>query len=97
MKTTLDLPDKLYRAAKARAAAENRRVKDVVAEALATGMQRNTDPDSNGPSPEAVDATIKALDAIANGPRIPARRIRQLMKDATARRKDGWNREDLES
>jgi hypothetical protein len=35
MKTTLDIPDDLYRAAKAKAALENRKIKDLVAEALA--------------------------------------------------------------
>jgi hypothetical protein len=34
MKTTLDIPDDLYRAAKAKAALENRKIKDLVAEAL---------------------------------------------------------------
>jgi hypothetical protein len=34
MKTTLDIQDDLYRAAKAKAALENRKIKDLVAEAL---------------------------------------------------------------
>lgn len=39
MKTRLELPDELMRAVKARAAATNRRLKDVVAEAIARGLE----------------------------------------------------------
>ena len=38
MKTTLDLPDELMRAAKIRAAKEGRRLKDVVAELVRRGL-----------------------------------------------------------
>ncbi len=38
MKTTLDLPDELMRAAKIRAAKEGRRLKDVVADLLSRGL-----------------------------------------------------------
>lgn len=38
MKTTLDLPDDLVRAVKLRAVDENRRIKDVVADALRRGL-----------------------------------------------------------
>ena len=38
MKTTLDLPDELMRAAKIRAAKERRRLKDVVADLLRRGL-----------------------------------------------------------
>jgi hypothetical protein len=34
MKTTLDIPDELYRQAKIRAAEENRKIKDLVSEGL---------------------------------------------------------------
>ena len=39
MKTTLDLPDDLMRAVKARADATDRKLKDVVAEAIARGLE----------------------------------------------------------
>jgi plasmid stability protein len=39
MKTTLDLPDDLMRAIKIRAAREDRKLKDVVAELLRKGME----------------------------------------------------------
>ncbi|MBV8084254.1 MAG: antitoxin [Chloroflexi bacterium] len=38
MKTTLELPDELMTALKVRAARENRRIKDVLAEALLRGL-----------------------------------------------------------
>jgi hypothetical protein len=38
MKTTLELPDDLMRAVKLRAAATDRKLKDVVAEAIASGL-----------------------------------------------------------
>lgn len=41
MKTTLDLPDELMRALKLRAAATDRRLKDVVAETIAAGLAAN--------------------------------------------------------
>ncbi len=38
MKTTLELPDELMRAVKIRAAQENRRLKDVLAEVIRSGL-----------------------------------------------------------
>lgn len=40
MKTTLEIPDELFRAAKARAAMEGRRLKDIVAEGLREALRR---------------------------------------------------------
>jgi plasmid stability protein len=40
MKTTVDLPDDLMRAVKVRAAHENRRLRDVMAELLQRGLSR---------------------------------------------------------
>lgn len=44
MKTTLDLPDELMKAIKIRAVNENRRIKDVVAEALRRGLAVSDEP-----------------------------------------------------
>lgn len=46
MKTTLDLPDELMREAKVRAARSDRKLKDVVAEAIARGLQQTPTNDS---------------------------------------------------
>ncbi|MQA00410.1 MAG: antitoxin [Dehalococcoidia bacterium] len=43
MKTTLDLPDDLMRSIKMRAAREDRKLKDLVAELLRRGMSQGTD------------------------------------------------------
>ncbi|MGK2940573.1 MAG: hypothetical protein ACSLFJ_02720 [Immundisolibacter sp.] len=40
MKTTLELPDELMRAIKVQAAATDRKLKDVVAELIARGLQK---------------------------------------------------------
>lgn len=48
MKTTLDIPDEIMRTAKIRAAEEGRKLKDVVAEALRTGLAF-TPPTVDGP------------------------------------------------
>jgi plasmid stability protein len=45
MKTTLDLPDDLMRSIKIRAAEENRRLKDVVADLLRSGLAAPAEPD----------------------------------------------------
>lgn len=42
MKTTLEIPDELYREAKARAAMENRKIKDLVAEGIRLVLERST-------------------------------------------------------
>lgn len=47
MKTTLDLPDELVREIKVRAAREDRKLKDLVAELLREGLA------ASGPSPAA--------------------------------------------
>lgn len=44
MKTTLDLPDDLMRRVKIRAAQENRKLKDVIADLLQRGLARDTGP-----------------------------------------------------
>ena len=46
MKTTLELPDELMRAAKIRAASEGRRLKDVVADLLRRGLAEQPKPAS---------------------------------------------------
>jgi hypothetical protein len=42
MKTTLEIPDELYREAKARAAMENRKIKDLVAEGIRLVLEQST-------------------------------------------------------
>lgn len=51
MKTTLDLPDDLMRDVKIRAAQEQKKLKDTVAELLRRGMAAGTAPASKLPKP----------------------------------------------
>ncbi|MGH8125868.1 MAG: hypothetical protein ACREPK_08475 [Rhodanobacteraceae bacterium] len=72
MKTTLELPDELMRAVKVRAATTDRKLKDVVAEAIARGLehqvaQRST-PRQRKP---ATRGTRKAPAKRARGPGKP--------------------------
>jgi len=53
MKTTLDLPDSLFTEVKMRAAKENRKMKDVIAEALRRGLGA---PASSPPPHELLEA-----------------------------------------
>lgn len=75
MKTTLELPDELMRAVKVRAAATDRKLKDVVAEAIARGLEnpaaersasrRGKSPAkrTRGPSGPIADDLLEALSA----------------------------------
>ncbi len=53
MKTTLELPDELMREVKIRAVNENRRIKDVVADALRRGLAQE------GPAPARVRQRVQ--------------------------------------
>jgi len=53
MKTTLDLPDELMRAIKVRAAQQDRKIKDVVAELLNRGLAQSVSPGAK-PAPRRV-------------------------------------------
>jgi hypothetical protein len=50
MRTTLDLPDHLMREAKVRAARENRRLKDLMAELVRKGLRATDDNQDRGPA-----------------------------------------------
>ncbi|MBI5503647.1 MAG: hypothetical protein HY899_02525 [Deltaproteobacteria bacterium] len=73
MKTTLDLPDALMRAVKIRAAQNNRRLKDVLAEVISRGLLAPAAPRQPRVLPEPVrlesgPLTIDDIEtAIANG------------------------------
>jgi plasmid stability protein len=50
MKTTLDLPDELMRAVKVRAAQQDRKIRDVVAELLRCGLSQTEGGSANSPA-----------------------------------------------
>jgi hypothetical protein len=45
MRTTIDLPDELFRQAEARAALQGRRLKDLIVEYVQQGLERGPEPD----------------------------------------------------
>lgn len=57
MKTTVDLPDELIRAVKIRAAAEGRRLRDVMADLIRAGLAQEPQ-DSKKPSGGRVDVPL---------------------------------------
>lgn len=65
MKTTLELPDELMRAVKVRAAASDRKLKDVIAEAIARGLgaivgeEDSQPPAVRAPAPRARSLSTK--------------------------------------
>jgi hypothetical protein len=67
MKTTLEIPDDLYRLAKVQAAQENRKMKDLVSEGLRLVLGL-----SNKPQPRQLRRMTKAPVTIRSGNVIPA-------------------------
>lgn len=70
MKTTLELPDDLMRAVKVRAAITDRKLKDVVAEAIARGLESQVAPKPTARS-RASAKERKAPGKKASGPGKP--------------------------
>ena len=68
MKTTLEIPDELYRQVKVKAARENRKVKDFVSEGLRLVMGL-----TSPPHPFPLRRMTKAPVSIRKGNEIPAR------------------------
>ena len=62
MKTTIEVPDQLYRRAKAEAALRGRRLKDLVEE----GLERVLDAPSKPPRQPSLAARMKAARGIGN-------------------------------
>jgi len=92
MKTTMEIPDDLYRRAKTRAAAENRKVRDLVAEGLTAVLERVVAASEPNESSEQV---LKALDEILFCPASPDGRTAELQEDARRIRAEGWDRDDM--
>lgn len=89
MKTTLDLPDDIYLAAKTHAAAQKRRIKDLVAEGLETVLA--SAPTNSGDFPEAQRQTLAALDEILRCPPSAEGRTRHLQDEVRSLRSEGWS------
>ncbi len=95
MKTTLEIPDELFRQTKTRAATENRRFRDLVTEGLTLLMEKENKTLSTSPiSSEPPLEILKALDEIRQSPLITKERLNLLIVESQKQRKEGWDRED---
>ncbi len=102
MKTTVELPDELYRKAKTRAAAQNRRIRELIAEGIERVLDESSPVEATKPAPHKADSTIpvedslRALAAIRFNASVANDRIETLVAEAQESRRGGWNREDLQ-
>lgn len=83
MKTTLDLPDELIRAVKVRAAQQDRRLKDVVAELLSRGLAQA----EGAGTPRRVRLPLVHCES-ATGPEMTPERVAAALLDQEACRDD---------
>lgn len=89
MKTTLDLPDDLYLAAKTQAAAQKRKVKDLIAQGLETVLAAA--PAASGDFQESQRTTLAALDEILRCPPSAQGRTKFLQNEVQSLRAEGWS------
>jgi hypothetical protein len=88
VKTTLDIPNDLYREAKATAALERIRMKDLVAEGLRRALAARGK-ESPRPSP------LEILGRTRQRPLHTPGEIARIMAEQQRLRREDWNREDL--
>jgi len=84
MKTTLDLPDDLYREVKSRAALGRRKVKDYVAEGLRLALEADYARGGSEGGPKAVFEEIRMR------PLHQKSEVHRMMEGADAERKEAW-------
>lgn len=89
MKTTLELPDDLYREAKTCAAAQKRKIKDLVSEGLRVVLASRTEHGA-----DATKQVLAALDDILRCPPSATGRTAHLQAEVRKLRSEGWSRED---
>lgn len=88
MKTTLDIPNDLYRQAEAVAASERIGIKDLVTEGLHLALAERTKGEQR-PTP------LEALREIRRRPLHSPDEIARMMDESRRHRREGWNRDDL--
>lgn len=87
MKTTLEVPDDLYREVKSRAALRNRKVKDYVTEGLRLALAADYSRDAKADGPLAVFDEVRAQ------PLHSPEEVRDWIETAHAERKSDWRKE----
>lgn len=85
VKTTLDIPNDLYRQAKAQAALQNRRIKDLVTDGLRLAISQ---------SASVKKKPMEVLAEIRKNPLHRPGKVSQMIDQANRLRKEGWNRSD---
>lgn len=91
MKTTLELPDQLFHAAKTHAASQKRKLKDLVSDGLRTVL---SSPLVASDQEEEQQRVLNALDDILRCPRLPVGRVEDLQTDVKLTRSEGWSKAD---
>ncbi len=84
MKTTLEVPDDLYRQVKSQAALRRRKIKDYVAEGLRLALEADRAGERQAHGPLAVFDEVRAQ------PLHRSEAVRDWMDCAEAERKSGW-------
>jgi len=88
MKTTLDIPNDLYRQAKAVAALESIRMKDLITEGLRLALEERKQ-SKKRPNP------LEMLREVRQNPLHTPGEVTDMMQQSDRLRQEGWNREDL--
>jgi len=84
MKTTLDIPNDLYREVKAVAALERIRIKDLVTEGLQLALAERA-------KGNRVATPLEALAAVRSRPLHGPEEVERMMADARRQRQEGWD------
>ena len=83
MKTTLEIPDDLYRQAEARAARERREIRDLVSDGLRLVLGTSKRDASR-------NRALAALEKVRRHPPYPAGRVQAMIDEASRLRKESW-------
>jgi len=88
MKTTLDIPNDIYRQAKALAALEDIRIKDLVTEGLMLMLEER--------KRSRVELTpLEVLREVRRRPLHTPKDVASIIENSRVLRREGWNRADL--
>lgn len=85
MKTTLELPDELYRQVKATAALKQKKMRDLVARGLELVLEEEQQ--------SLPDSPAEVLKQIQKNPPYTHLQVREWQEDAYRTRKEGWEKD----
>ena len=87
MKTTLEVPDELYRQVKSRAALRHRKIKDYVAEGLRLALEADESGDNQKFGP------LSVFDEVRAQPLHASKAVKDWMDRVRSERKSDWREE----